>query len=279
MPERSLLYFPMLAGFMDVDEFRIFPCFGAGSLRDDGEFDKYTIITYKGKTFERSREEISLCYNNSIAIPSIFMVRELTEKMNKALQAVDTALDRSMLPALIECEDEETFRKMSSMYDAEKNKLPFRLTYRGEGTLSGKASVVNDLFDSNKYDLIQMWDVFVRYRNLFFTMNGINNVEIQKRERLTEAEGSGNDEITRYSTLNDKFERRLNFVEETEQKFSKEITVELNRDSATVYNLSLNNEDKIEDVELNLTRGANPPTGTNENEKIDAEGGEENVEV
>ena len=279
-PERSLIYFPMLAGFMDGEEFKIFPCFGSGAICDDGEFDKYTIVTYKGTTFFRTREEIALCYNNSVVIPSIFMVRELTEKMNKALQAVDCALERSMLPAIIECEDEETFRKMSSMYDAEKNKLPFRLTYRSDSAMGSKASVVNDLFDSKKYDLIQMWDVFVRYRNLFYTVNGVNNVEIQKRERLTEAEGSGNDEITRYSTLNDKYERRIEFIEEVKEKFGKELTCEINRDSATVYNLSLDNEDKIEDVELNLTRGANPPADKEKQEtEIDDEGGEKDVEV
>lgn len=279
LPERSLLYFPMLAGFMDNNEYKIFPCFGAGTLRDDGEYDRYTIITYKGKTFQRTRDEIALCYNNSIAVPSIFMVRELTGKMNTALQAVDCALERSMLPALIECEDEETFKKMSTYYDADKNKLPFRLSYRGEGAMGAKASVINDLFDSKKYDIIQMWDVFVRYRNLFYTMNGINNVEIQKRERLTEAEGSGNDEITRYSTLDDKFERRKDFIEETYNKFGKELTIELNRDSATVYNLSLDNDDKVEDVQVNLTRGANPPKSAEETEEKENEGGDENAEI
>ena len=264
MPERSLMYFPMLAGFMDGEDFKIFPCFGSGAIRDDGEFDRYTIVTYKGNTFFRNREEISLCYNNSLCIPSIFSVRELTQKMSNALQAVDCALERSMLPAIIECEDEETFKKMSSYYDAEKNKLPFRLTYRGDGISSTKGTTVNDLFDSKKYDVLQMWDVAIRYRNLFYTMNGVNNVEIQKRERLTEAEGSGNDEITRYTALKDKYERRLDFIEETKAKFGKELTIEINRDSATVYNLELDNEEKIEGVELNLTRGANLPKSVND---------------
>lgn len=278
-PERSLIYFPMLAGFMDGDEFLIYPCFGSGGIRDDGEFEKYTIVTYKGKTFERTREEIALCYNNSIGVPSIFMIRELTDKMSNALQAVDCALERSMLPAIIECDDEESFKRMSEYYDPMKNKLPFRLTYR-EGLSATKGSVVNDLFDSKKYDLLQMWDVYVRYRNLYFTMNGVNNIEIQKRERLTEAEGSGNDEITRYSALNDKWERRQDFKNETFEKFGKEITIEINRDSATVYNLSLDNDDKIEDVELNLTRGANPPNISESTKtEIDDKGGDKDVKI
>lgn len=268
LPETSLCYYPFLAGYIENGEFNIYPAFPSGFLMDNGEYTEYTIITFKGRTLTKKREEISLCYNNSLAIPSIFTARELVTKMDKALLAVDSALERSMLPAIIECEDEETYKTLTNLYDAEKNKLPFRISYR-QGLNGATASAVNDIFDSKKYDLLQMWDVYVRYRNLFYTSNGVNNIEIQKRERLTEAEGSGNDEITRYTNLKDKQERREDFVEETAEKFDKEISVELNRDSATVYNLTLDNLAKVEDVKKNLQRGINPTENeqeTNESE-------------
>ena len=81
---------------------------------------------------------------------------------------------------------------------------------------------------------------------------------------MTEAEGSGNDEITRYTLLDDMYERRKEFIAEVKEKFGVELEVELNRDSATVYNIELDNAQKIDDVQLNIMRGINTK-GTPEN--------------
>lgn len=264
-PEMNLCYWGLMAMFKDDNgELKIYPAYPSGALKENGEYERYTMVAYNGKTWSRSREEIALCYNNIIGIPSIYMINELTEKANFALRAVDNALERSMIPAIIECDTPEDMARISDLYDRNKNQLPFRLTYR-EG-LKASGSVVNDIFDSRKYDMLQMWDVYVRYRNLFYTTFGTNNIEIQKRERLTEAEGSGNDEITRYTLLQDMYDRRMDFVEECKEKFDYEIEFEVNRDSATVYNLELDNEDKIDDTQLNLMRGINPQEKTEEND-------------
>ena len=255
-PETWLCYWGALARFDDNGERKIMPCYPSGQIKENGEFETYTMVAYNGKNWTRKREEIALCYNNILKIPSIYMINELVEKSDFALRAVDNALERSLIPAIIECETPEDMARISDLYDRAKNQLPFRLSYR-EG-MKGTGSVINDIFDSRKYDVNAMWDIFVRYRNMFYTTFGVNNVEIQKRERLTEAEGSGNDEITRYSLLQDMFDRRMDFVEECKVKFGDDITVEVNRDSATVYNLELKNEEKIEDIKTNLQRGVNP---------------------
>lgn len=269
--EKFLCYWGMCAMFRDDDgKLQIYPCYPAGALKPNGEFEEYIIIAMNGKNWRRKREEIAICYDNSLQIPSIFMIKEFATKSTNALRAVDHALERSMLPAIIECESEEEMNRLADYYDRVKNGLPFRLTYK-EGS-NAQGSKVNDVFDSRRYDVIEFWDIYVRYRNLFYTSQGVNNVEIQKRERLTEAEGSGNDEITRYTLLNDKIDRRDDYKKECMEKFESDIDYELNRDSATVYNLSLDNEEKIEDVQLNILRGINTKAGSTEVEEPDDDG-------
>lgn len=273
-PETSLCYWGLYGAFKDNGELKMFPAYPSGELLENGEFSKYILIARNGKTFERSREEIALCYNNSLRIPSLPFINEFAEKSNNALRAVDCALERVLIPPIIECETEEDMKRISDLYDRTKNQLPFRLTFRDNG-FGAQGSKINEVFDSRKYDVIAMWDVYVRYRNLFYTTFGINNVEIQKRERLTEAEGSGNDEITRYTFLNDMYNRRLDFKKEVEEKFSHSLDIELNRDSATVYNLSLDNMEKVDGVELNLMRGINLKNTENTSDN----GGKEDVET
>lgn len=255
-PEISLCYWGMYGAFAKDGNVKMLPAYPSGTILENGEFSKYILIARNGVTYEHDREEIALCYNNSLRIPSIMFVKEFAEKSNNALRAVDSALERSMIPAIIECDSEEDMKRLSDLYDRVKNQLPFRLTFRGDG-YGANGAKINEVFDSRKYDVIQMWDVYVRYRNLFYTTFGINNVEIQKRERLTEAEGSGNDEITRYTFLTDMYQRRQEFCKEVKEKFNYDIKVELNRDSATVYNLSLDNAEKVDDIETNLLRGIN----------------------
>lgn len=269
-PEKYLCYWGLLGMFKDGEEIKIYPCYPAGALMENGEFEKYIFVAMNGKNWTRTRDEIALCYNNSLAIPSIYNIRELASKSTDALRAVDSALERSMIPAIIECDSETDMAQLSDLYDRKKNQLPFRLKFKDGFKAEG--CTVNDIFDSRKYDMLQMWDVYVRYRNLFYTTYGVNNIEIQKRERLTEAEGSGNDEITRYTLLQDMYDRRQDFVKECKEKFDYDIEITVNRDSATVYNLTLENEDKIDDVKLNLLRGVNTEVG-----EVDDETREENV--
>lgn len=255
--------------FKDDAEYKILPCFGSGRLLSNGEYSEYTLFTKNGETYIRPREEIALCYNNNQRIPSSILVSEFAQKSSYALEAVDTSLRRSMLPSVWECESESDLQTALSLHDKDKTLRPYVVTM-SDG-LSKKSINVVHPFDNRNYDVLAQWDIYVRYRNLFYTTFGINNVEIQKRERLTEAEGSGNDEITRYTLLKEMYARRMDFVDEVKEKFNYTLTLEINRDSATVYEIRLTNDEKIENVETDLLKGVNygEQTPKESEEKVD----------
>ena len=255
LPERFLYYYGIMGAFMENGEFRILPATPSGTLLENGEYSQYILYTLNGKTYIKDREDLVLCYNNSRALPSYIFVSELSEKMSYALSAVDITLEKAMLPDIVECRDQNQLNMITGMLDKRNNLKAFATTM--SAAISKNEISVHKMFDNRERDILSLWDIYIRYRNLFYTTFGINNVEIQKKERLTEAEGSGNDEISRYTLINDMYENRKVFVEKIKEKFNYELSIEINRNSSTVFELNSDNQEKIDNIIIEKTKGAN----------------------
>lgn len=243
----------------DDGNLAVHPAFPAGGLTDNGTFTSYDIITPNGKTYVRKAEDIALGYNNCFKMPYVYKIDQFAKKMSYSLRAVDSALTKATLPVAALFENPDQLKKFEKYADPETAMQPFVAMLKEK--LVAKEVETVSLYDSTKVDVLALWDVYTRYRNLFYTTFGINNVEIQKRERLTEAEGAGNDEITRYSLLSDMYDRRKEWVEKCKEKFGIEISFELNRDLSTVLNIETDNEEKIDLMRMEFTKDINPAAG------------------
>lgn len=275
MPEEQLIYWGQTCFFKDDEgNYKIYPCYPCGQLLENGLYSSYNIISKNGKTWIRPYEEIELCFNNSSKIPSIWVINELTEKTVRSLNAIDVTLERVIMKPIISCKDEAQASMINDLYDKTKKYLPFATTFSDAFT-NGDIQLTK-FFDNKESDILALWDIYVRNRNRFYTTFGINNIEIQKKERLTEAEGAGNDEITRFTLLNDMYACRKDWIERIKNHFSYDMTVELNRDITTVYELNTDNEEKKKIFEIDTYKG----TGfvQNPNVKKNEEGGENNVD-
>ena len=222
--------------------------------------------TPNGKSFIRGAEDIEICFNNCFKIPYIYKVAQFAEKMSFSLRAVDTALAKACMPTVALFENENQLKKFDKFTNPETAMQPFVGMIKEK--LVSKEVEMLSLYDATKIDVLALWDVYVRYRNLFYTTIGINNVEVQKRERLTEAEGAGNDEITRYSLLDDMSNCRRDFCDRCKKHFNSEIDFEINRDIATVFQIEADNEEKMRLAKLDFTKGTNPANET-ETEKAE----------
>lgn len=234
----------------DEGKIAVHPAFPAGALTDRGTFTAYDIITPNGKTYVRNAEDIAIGYNNCFKIPYVYKIDQFAKKMSYALRAVDSSLTKASLPVAALFENPDQLKKFEKYADPETAMQPFVAMLKEK--LVAKEVETVSLYDADKVDVLAIWDVYTRYRNLFYTTFGINNVEIQKRERLTEAEGAGNDEITRYSLLSDMYDRRKEWCERCKELFASDISFELNRDLSTVYNLGVDNSEKIELMQNDL---------------------------
>lgn len=240
----------------DDGRLAVHPAFPAGALTEQGTFTAYEIITPNGKTYVRKVEDIAIGYNNCFKMPYVYKVDQFAKKMSYALRAVDSSLTKASLPVAALFENPDQLKKFEKYADPETAMHPFVAMLKEK--LVAKEVETVSLYEAGKVDVLALWDVYTRYRNLFYTTFGINNVEIQKRERLTEAEGAGNDEITRYSLLSDMYERRKEWCNRCKELFGSDISFELNRDISTVYNLETDNNEKIELMQNDLSSEVEP---------------------
>lgn len=219
-------------------------CYPSGILMKNGMYSTYTVIFRNGETFIYNYEDLEICFNNTFKIPSIVTVNQLIEKCLRSLRAVDMSLVKASIPALVACEDET---KLTQLVDklCKSYEMVDPLSVVSGDWVENEIKKV-DLYDNRAQDILALWDIFVRYKNLFFTTFGINNVEITKTERLTQAEGQSNTEITRYGLFSDMYHHRVDWCKRIKDHFGDEITCIINRNVDTVVELNLTTEEKIQ---------------------------------
>lgn len=254
-----------VAMYEDGGNIKIHPCYPAGALTEEGDFDAYQIITPNGKSFVRKAEDIEVGFNNCFKMPYVYKVSQFSDKMSYALRAVDTSLTKACLPSVALFENPEQLKKFERFTDPETAVQPFVGMLKEK--LVAKEVEMLDIYHAGDIDVLALWDVYVRYRNLFYTTFGINNVEISKKERLTQAEGSGNDEITRYSLLSDMYECRKDWCDRCNTHFGTDMKFEVNRDITTVFELQTPNDEKLDLAMLDFTKGTNPAQQGEETEE------------
>lgn len=265
MPERYLTYSARMGFYEEDGKPQLYPVYPQGKLMPDAEFDAYTVIKPDGSSRILKREELVLIFANSLKVPMYTIVQDFAKRASYALCSVDTALRRAMLPPLVSAETEDQLKQIMEIEDPDKLlKTVLALpAYNGYGS---KQMSRIPVFDNRETDVLSLWDVFSRYDRMFYRTLGISTVGIQKNERLTEAESTGEEEMTRYTIFQDMYNCRLDGIEQVKNKFGYELTLEVMRDQKTVYELSQSNEEKIRLRKIEATKGANIQQG----------GGEEN---
>lgn len=245
--EECLFYGGTIAYFKHTQgdgEYYIANCYPAGILMKNGLYDRYTIIFRNGETFIYKYEEIEICFNNTFKIPSIITVNEIIEKCLRSLRSVDMSLIKASMPNLLACEDETRLTQLMEKLTKSYEMVDPLSVVSGDWVENEVKKV--ELYDNRAQDILALWDIFVRYKNLFFTTFGINNVEISKTERLTQAEGQSNTEITRYGLFNDMYSHRVDWCNRIKNHFGKELKCVINRNVDTVVELNLTTEEKIQ---------------------------------
>lgn len=239
----------IVAYFEHEGEYYITPCYPSGVLYDNGLYSQYICIFRNGKTVIKNLEDIEICDNCSLGLPSRVIVDDILSKCINALKTVDISLERASTPALTFATDDNISNLITAAVDKSiKKRDPMALV--SASSFKGDTLHKYNLFDNREQDVLALWDIFVRYKNLFFSAWGVNNVEISKSERLTRAEGESNTEIIRYTLFFDLYEHRVDWYKRIEEHFGKKITCTINRNYETVSAMTMTNKEKREMNEM-----------------------------
>ena len=242
--EECFFLSPIVAYFKEGNERFITPAYPNGVLQKNGLYSSYTCIFRNGEMKIKKYEEVVLGFNNSLHLPNRYIVDEILEKCVNSLRAVDMSLERAATPELTFANSETVYNQITTAISNAFNKnTPYALI-NASSWGDKEMFETKGIFDNRAQDVLSLWDVFVRYKNMFFTTFGVNNVEISKTERLTRAEGESNTEMTRYGLFFDEYNHRKDWFRRIEEFDGSKINTIINRNYETVSALTLTNEEK-----------------------------------
>ena len=230
LPEEYLMFAARLGFFKYNGEFKMLPVFPSGTLLENGEYTDYIATAKNGNQYHIKRDELCICYSNSLVLPTIGIINEWAERCGYALSAVDNMLAKSIMPDVIGTRDKDALASLTKFWDKDNKLVPFVVSQNE--ALFNNETVRVPLFDSREKDVLAQWEIFEKYRNFFFNLFGVFSVGIQKNERLTKRESEGNSDNVRYSLYDDMYYNRLSFAKDVYERFGYKLEVKKNREIA-----------------------------------------------
>ena len=228
LPEEYLIFAGRMGFFRRRSEYKMLPIFPTGTLLENGEYTSYNAIAKNGEQYLLSRDEVSICYNNSLQLPTISIIEEWASRAGYSLSAVDSSLLRAITPDIVAVDNKEILDSLTTMWDKEKKLIPYNIT-ANENFLDENKFKRIAMYDSRERNVLEQWEVFEKYRGFFQNLYGVYSIGVRKNERLTTSEATGNTDNVRYSFYDDMLYNRQSFCEDVKKRFNYDLQVETNR--------------------------------------------------
>lgn len=232
-PELFMYYKGLMGAFIDDGKFKIYPAVPVGSLREDGFYTKYQMNAFNGKVFIKDFDDIELLHNDDFDTPNAIIIDEFMENCCQTLTTIKTFMKRARNMPILNAPNEQTVNTILDEYKKQEEGYPFALTVNN--TLMGDEVKRTTLFDNREVDILSFWDIYDKFKHEFYTFYGINNTEVEKRERLTNEEVNSNNEIIQCGYYDTLYNYRKDFVDRCNNKeifkpyLEKPISVKKNR--------------------------------------------------
>lgn len=228
LPEEYLIFAGRMGFFRRRSEYKMLSIFPTGTLLENGEYTSYNAIAKNGEQYLLSRDEVSICYNNSLQLPTISIIEEWASRAGYSLSAVDSSLLRAITPDIVAVDNKEILDSLTTMWDKEKKLIPYNIT-ANENFLDENKFKRIAMYDSRERNVLEQWEVFEKYRGFFQNLYGVYSIGVRKNERLTTSEATGNTDNVRYSFYDDMLYNRQSFCEDVKKRFNYDLQVETNR--------------------------------------------------
>lgn len=245
LPEEYLIYAGRMGFFKNKNEYKMLPIFPNGTLLENGEYTSYNAIAKNGNQYLLGKEEVSICYNNSLQLPTISIIEEWAKRAGYSLSAVDSSLLRAITPDIVAVDNKEILDSLTNIWEKEKKLIPYNIT-ANENFLDENKFKRIAMYDSRERNVLEQWEVFEKYRGFFQNLYGVYSIGVRKNERLTTSEATGNMDNVRYSFYDDMLYNRQSFCEDVKKRFNYELDVETNR-SIPVTKEEIENKEESND--------------------------------
>jgi len=220
--EWMLIRFGTLACFKSKNQgVLILPCFGESKVNVYGLPTKYRVESLNGQyTDSIDIDNIALLKNNPTGTGDIETLEIFAKRIDDIEQTQDVNLFQQNMPKII-LSDENG--KLTAKNLIQKLK-EYKFVIFGKKSLASNIEKSDVLDTSSPYLLDKLQDYKGDLRNELLTFLGINNNNVDKKERLITDEVNANNELISIM-LDLMFDIREKFCEEVKEKFSLDIKV------------------------------------------------------
>lgn len=188
-----------------------------------------------GKKWKEDKDCV-ICLNNYDRLPTLSTIYLFAKRLAKCDIICDINLNAQKTPYILATDDKQKLT-LENLYSQLDGNRPLIVTDKNAGTL--------DALKVLKTDAPYIIDKVCTYKkeiwNDFLTYMGINNINIEKAERLIKDEANQNNEVINLN-LQSLYKTRKKFCEEFNERFNENISVKVSSD---LHNIIKNEESII----------------------------------
>lgn len=182
-----------------------------------------------------------LMLNDEERLPSWVYVFEFSERLADAQKTIDINVRAQRTPILIlgSKKQKNSLENMYAQYDGYKPVIMGDEDYLSQDSIKSVNTGAPYVADKIQNLKKEIW-------NEFLGTFGINNINVEKKERLISAESDSNNEVTNYA-LKSYFDARKKAVKQINELFGTNIEVKINAD---LFNIVKQEESIITDYDM-----------------------------
>ena len=227
------------------------PAVASSNINVYGIPKQYIGVGYNGKTWNLSNENAVLLRNNGTYSPDIFMIYHYCDRMADCEMAMKTNINVNKMPFSLTGDPDQLLTMKNMIEQITGNKIAIYKPKKIK-TASAEPIECKVLNTGAEYLADKINDSRLDYLSMLLTYLGLDNVSVEKRERLNTAEAGANDEHIK-SNLYLKLKCRQEDWAKVNKMLGCNVSVEINYDF--IENLKYELEDYINKDVSNKNEG------------------------
>ena len=217
------------------------PAVASSNINVYGIPKQYIAVGYNGKTWNLSNENAVLLRNNGSFSPDFYMIWHYCTRMADCEMAMKTNINVNKMPFALSGDPDQLLTMKNIVEQITGNKIAIYKPKKIKSA-SGEPVECKVINTGAEYLADKINDSRLDYLSMLLTYLGLDNVSVEKRERLNTAEAGANDEHIK-SNLYLKLKCRQEDWKKVNDMLGCNVQVEINYDY--IENLKYEMEDYI----------------------------------
>ena len=235
--EEMLISYGTLGAFEENGLLVILPLFGTNKVNIYNEHTDFRLTGFNGLEFTRSLDQLVKLKNNPLGTEDLSTLQLYAKKIDDIEQTQDVNLFQQCIPKIIGTTKDGILTAKNIVKQIKEFKF---VVFTKSKAIQNQLNKEDVLDNTAPYILDKLSDYETFYRNKVLTFLGINNNNVNKRERLIQDEVNANNDYIQIN-LDLMYDMRTKFCKEVNAKFGTNIKVE-KRKVEDVYSNAQSND-------------------------------------